>query len=460
MDRGSLLSAFIRAMVAYCPAGLYFGANSVLYAIGQAVAALAEQAHLTAVALRRRLTKLSAQSSDLDEVLRESGLERLGATRARVLLVFTGSSTTVTDINVGGGSTGGDLIEVEDSSAFAVGSPVRIRNADASVIDARTVIAITTGTGPNGGDEIDVATLSGTYDPGGETTTLLLRSAILAGTRLSTSAGIAFTTLSSVTIGDENPILDGASQALALADKTWAEADVAGVSGNVPALTITTFIEDAPDGVLSVTNPEAAAGGADTEADFEARARLIAAPSGVAQESAAALEVMAQKANSDVLRFIRDGQLVSGVLTGLVLHRNSGAFSSAQLIAMQEHMQARLRSGHRVSLENVVMTAVEVEARVTLAPGYSLEQVFQSGAAALVALMDYRRLDFGTDVDEAKLLSALSGTEGIASVETSTFLPAADVVVGAYSLPVLARLSLMDTDSGVTINASLSVSFS
>jgi phage-related baseplate assembly protein len=127
---------------------------------------------------------------------------------------------------------------------------------------------------------------------------------------------------------------------------------------------------------------------------------------------------------------------------------------------MQEHMQARLRSGHRVSLENVVMTAVEVEARVTLAPGYSLEQVFQSGAAALVALMDYRRLDFGTDVDEAKLLSALSGTEGIASVETSTFLPAADVVVGAYSLPVLARLSLMDTDSGVTINASLSVSFS
>ena len=45
------------------------------------------------------------------------------------------------------------------------------------------------------------------------------------------------------------------------------------------------------------------------------------------------------------------------------------------------------------------------------------------------------------------------------TLETASFLPAADVVVGDQSLPVLTRLSLQDSATGDTINADLAVSY-
>ena len=59
----------------------------------------------------------------------------------------------------------------------------------------------------------------------------------------------------------------------------------------------------------------------------------------------------------------------------------------------------------------------------------------------------------------ADLLVAVRTTTGIASVDSSSFLPASDVAVGALALPTLTGLSLRDTGTGDTINAVLAQSW-
>ena len=112
-----------------------------------------------------------------------------------------------------------------------------------------------------------------------------------------------------------------------------------------------------------------------------------------------------------------------------------------------------------VSVSNLTLTSVEVEASITLQPGKTLEEVYRDAAGRLVTYLDYRLWVEGTDVDNADLLSIVNTTPGVATLQTSSFLPATPVVVAAESFPTLVRLSLRDLVSGQTLNADLAVSF-
>tara|TARA_R110002110_G_scaffold130932_8_gene311409 strand:+ start:15 stop:554 length:540 start_codon:yes stop_codon:yes gene_type:complete len=178
----------------------------------------------------------------------------------------------------------------------------------------------------------------------------------------------------------------------------------------------------------------------------------------LSQETEAAIQSLANAANSNAIRAINVTSTTVGQMNVSVMHRG-GSFSAAQLAAIETFIEDRVRSGLTIAASNVILASVFVEAEVTLSPGSSLETVWRAASSALADLLDARTWAFAKDVSAADLLVAVRTTTGIASVDSSSFLPASDVAVGALALPTLTGLSLRDTGTGDTINAVLAQSW-
>ncbi len=457
--RRQLVTEFIRRILVYTSLLSWFGSNSVIRAIALAFSAWIEGTYQLYVGLVRRYTVRGGAGDTLTDVCAERGVDRIEKNLAKVYVVVQPLTANATAVSVGTGPiAGGDEIEVDDSSIFLVADSIRIRNGDGTVTETATIAGITVGTGPTGGDELEiVGALAGAYTPATDDVDVLLRTAIPAGALVNTSVGVPFNTLDSLTTGDSNPIMDGESTSLALADKVWCEAGTSGAAGNIDARTVTDFATTYR--IAGAFNPERGSGGLDEEEDYELKYRTVHAPTIANQETLAWLESLLQAGDLDVLRVVKTSGTAIRTLYVKVIRRNGGTFSVAQLAALDLYAEARIRSNLQVSSSNVTLTAIEVEARITLEPGYTLEEVWRSAADTLATYLDYRRWAWGGTVDEADLLSLVNATTGVASLETSSFLPAADTTVAADSLPVLARLSLEDMDTGATYNAELAVSF-
>lgn len=446
--RKELVQEWIRRFVTYTDEVTWFGANSAMRAWAEATGALAEGVYLLYVALLRRVTVMASSGDALVQVAAERGAAQLPAQAAKLLVIATPETAGVVAITLGPP----DEIEVDDASAFSAGQDIRIRNADGSLSEVVTIDTIVG----------NVITLTGalveTYSPGTEDTKILARVQVPAGTEISTSAGVTFQTLTAFYTGDANPVLDGESTFVGLADKVWCEATTKGAVGNVDPGAVTGLVTPIT-GVAGVSNPELGTGGADIESEFDLKSRTINLANVANQETAAWFEALAKVGNSDVLRAIPVASTIVGTMGARVLHRNGGSFSATTLTALETYMNQRVRSYMAVSLANVTLTSVEVEARITLEPDATLASVGKAASVALAAFLDYRKWAWGTDVDEADLLSIVNATSGVASLETSSFLPAANVAVAAASLPTLVRLSLEDIATGDTWSADLAVSF-
>jgi len=269
---------------------------------------------------------------------------------------------------------------------------------------------------------------------------------------------VTFSTLAALTTGDANAALAGEGTALSLADKVWCEATTRGEAGNIEPLTLLGFTDTALV-VADVYNPERGQGGTSGESDADLKRRAIEGPGDRTQTTHAWVKAMVVQADGNVLRIIQATTSALSTVLFKLVRRNGATFSAAELAHIKAYLEARSRSFMLFVFENVTKTSVEVEARITISPNYTLDGVWKEAATRLAAHMDYRSWPFGADPDEAKLLSIVAGTPGVASLETETFLPAADVAVGAESLPELIRLSIEDKDTGKTINATLAQSF-
>jgi len=455
--RKQLTQEWIRRFVTYTNLVNFFGANSVMRAWAESDAGLVGDGHRLYSAMLRRFTLLASKGAHLIEVAAERGVKQLGAQRSKMYVIIRPHTANVDDIRVVGPD---EHIEIDDSSQFAAADSIRVRNGDGTVTEIAVVASISVGTGLiNGNDELVIAGgLTLAYTPLIDDVDVLKRHTVPAGTEISTDIGVSFQTIDEVAVGDANPIFDGESTHLSLADKALCEATVTGAVTNVGPGVVTDFTTPIPE-VLSVENPERATGGADIEQDFDLKYRTAHFPTLQNQETWSWLETLAHQANSNVLRAQRATAIAVGAVDTTVLHRNGSGFTAAERTEAEAFMADRARSHMVVNLRNIVLTAVEVEAKITLEPDAVLETVWKEASSRLAAFLDYRKWQWGGDVDEADLLSVVKGTPGVATLETAAFLPAADVVVAVTSLPVLARVSLQDTVSGETINASLAVSF-
>lgn len=447
-DRRSLVQEWIRRFVAYTDSITWFGPTSVMRAWAVSTAGLVEGAYLLYVALLKRVTLMASSGEALTQVATERGTPRLAEQAAKLLVVFSPDTATVSLITLGPP----DVLDVDDASPFQVGQDIRIRNGDGSVTEVVTIGAIA-------GNSIELTgALVNAYNPAVETVVILARVEVPAGTEIATTVGVTFATLDSFFTSDANPVLDGESTFVGLADKAWSECTTKGAAGNIEPGAVTELVTPVV-GVKAVSNPEAGTGGADEESDFDLKQRTMARPTVANQETHTWIEALAREGNADVLRALKVTSTTVGTMAAKVLHRNGGTFSATELTALEAYFNQRVRSYMLVELDNITLTAVEVEAVITLDPDYDLASVGKAAAAALAAFLDYRKWEFGGAVDEADLLTIVNTTPGVSTLETATFLPAAQVTVAADSLPVLVRLSLQDADTGDTWNADLAVNF-
>lgn len=450
-----LTQDWIRRVVACSDELTYFGQNSANYAYAEATGQVVYQDALAAYkALVRRGTLLGAEGDAATEVAAELGAQRLGPTRAMVLVIVRPQTAVITAI------TDGRLeVSATDAALFAVNDSLRLTTNDGATSEVVEIQAITSASGPNGGSELDVGLVLNTYDPDKEIVRVLLRKTLTAGTVFTSTAGIRFESLDDLTIGDSNAAMAGESASLALADKVWCEATTAGAAGNVEALTISLQTPDAD--VLAVLNPSRASGGTDAESLFDLKYRAAHQSQFAAAETPAMLEALAKRGNNSVLRAVPETSTTLGRLRLRVLTRSGGGLSADARTSLSSYMSARLRSQLVVEILNMEVTAVEVTADVTLDPvvGLSnaqrLARAWRHCADALAVFLDFRKWEFGVDVDEADLLSIVNRADGIATVAISSFTPASDVVVAAASLPVLVRLTLTDTATNEVFGAVL-----
>lgn len=452
--RRELVQDAIRRIITYTDQIKWFGVNSVGRAIGESVGGQTSIANRLYGALIRRTTLLASSGDFTTAVAEEHGARKLGPQRSKVLAIVVPRSALVTAITIGAT----DLIEVDDSTEFVATDSIRIRSADGSITETAVIIAITSGTGPNSGDEIEVATLAGTYAPLTEDVRVLLRVTVPADTEISSTAGVSFTTTATLTVGDSNPVLDGESEALSLADKVFVEAITPGASGDIDADSLIEFVP-ANSKVLRVYNPERGTGGDDTETDFDLKYRAANTPAILSQETAQFYESIAAKGDTNALRAIRTDSSQVATVTLKVLHRNGGPLTAAAKTSLSTYIEARVKSGLAIVILDVTLTSVEVSAQITLDPDTTLRDVWKEASARLASSIDFRKWTFGLDVDEADLLSIVNQTPGVASLTTSSFLPASNIVVGDESLPHLVRLTLEDTATGDIFGADLEQTF-
>tara|TARA_R110000824_G_scaffold54028_2_gene149054 strand:- start:6784 stop:8172 length:1389 start_codon:yes stop_codon:yes gene_type:complete len=452
-----LFKDWIRRVITYTDRIRYFGENSVGYAFGRADAHQGSQTNLLYRTQLRRYTIIGASGDDLNELMEEAGTRKRGAQRSRVLVIVRPHTAIVTDVD-------GGLIEVDDSTNFFAGSSLRIRSADGAATEAVTVDAVLIAAGPNGGDQLDVGSLTNIYAPATEDVKILRRVTILEGSALASDAGIGFQTLEDVSVGDLNPVLDGESSALALADKVWCEATTKGIAGNIEFNTIQGFTGGSPPDIQEALNPERGFAGADVETDFDGKFRATHIPAISNQETQAWLEALSAALNRDVLRVFESTSSKISTMLGIVLSRNGGGLSSDAREALQEGLNQRTRSHLSVEIRNMVLTSVEIIGEVTLDPGPAtpatrLKTAWTRAADTYATFLDLRKWEQGRLVDEADLISILIQTQGIATVRSSTFQPSVDILVGDTSLPIFTRLFLTDTVSGETYGADLTATF-
>lgn len=438
----------------------YIGSNGVARSLLNIGAWLGATSHQLYTSTLRRWSLLGAQGEaaatggQLDVVLEEHGAPRAGANRSRVLAVFRPHVRTVSDITIGVT----DLIEVEKgASPIEAGDLIRIRKS-AAVQEAATVIAVSTGTGPNGGDEIEVATLANSYNPVTEDVQVLLRQTLARDTALTSVSGVQFHLLESVSVGDANPVMSGEGTALALLDKGWAECVEKGPRGQIDAYTLTGFAVANPK-VLAVFNPERPMGGEAEADDASARYRAAYFPAVQNVETQAAVRALLQAGNADVLRTLVVTPTELRTVSVKVLHRNVGALSTPEKDALKLYADQRMRAATVVELLDVTLTSVEVVATVSLNPDADLNVVWRSAAARLAKLIDTRSWEWGVDVERANLITILDTTPGVASLNSTTLTPADDVAVGDESLPVLVSLTLTDANSGLVVGNDITVAY-
>jgi len=453
-SRRQLLAESIRRFVVAQDRINYFGENSVGRAFMGVIAAVGESGQQALNTLQRRRSLLGGTwETGLADTLEEYGAPRRGASRSMVLACLQPWFTAVTAIT----NAATSKIEVFDSSHFAVSDSVRIRSTSV-LTEIRTVIAITTGTGPNGGNEIEVALLSNSYNPATQNVALLLRKTIATDTVISTSVGVRLQTIAPVTVGDSNPIFNGETTALAVLDKVWCECTTAGARGQFGAFSITGFLVAEPK-VRGIFNPESSIGGLDEASASQAKYEAAYFPAIQNVTTQASVLALAKAGNPRVMRTLVVAPTELRTVNVLVLTAQVGPLSSTDRTALTAYMNQRARYNEVFSLADMTLTAVAVQATVTLDGSVTLTDVWRAAASRYATTIDPRTAEYGAAVQRADLITILNTTPGVEDMNSTTFLPATDVAVSSTSLPYFVSLSLRDATTGQTINDVIAVSY-
>lgn len=211
-------------------------------------------------------------------------------------------------------------------------------------------------------------------------------------------------------------------------------ADVAGVIGNVSALTITK-INTPVTGIASVTNEAAFNGGTDLETDDQRKKRFQAYVSGLARGTKGAIEFGAKTVSGCVkaraFDLDDDGAIPTGTID-LFISDSAGTASGALITAVDTAIQAYKPAGSNVIIAAPSIVAVNVTAVLTIASGFNsttlITQVLQN-------LTDYiTSLQMGDDVYISRLYQRIIDTNAAAITFVTISAPVGDTAISNSQL--------------------------
>jgi len=247
-------------------------------------------------------------------------------------------------------------------------------------------------------------------------------------TRCMTSDGVEFVTV------------EGASIAAgSLYCNVSAEAVEAGRKGNVSAGSIR-YMQNAPVGISSCTNPAAFSFGEDAESDEELRKRVLESyrtlPNGgnAAYYKSLVLDTAGVAAVSVLPRNRGRGTV------DIIIASDSGIPSAALISQVSQKLEERREICVDIDVSAPTAVTVNVTAELDIAPGHSSEAVIDAVEEKLQEYFSGKLL--GKSVKLAELGYLIYSVEGVENYSISS--PAADVSIDADELPVLGTLTVSE----------------
>lgn len=255
-----------------------------------------------------------------------------------------------------------------------------------------------------------------------------------AGSRIQTPSGTVFAT-----------DLDTVFGAADLEKTAPATALVAGPEGNVPAETITQFVDQPADASLTSTNedtggapgaasfiPGGAAGGVDAETDPEFRARILDFFPTVRRGTIGAIEFGARLvpgvavARAIEIENVIGGQPIPACLVQLIVSDRNGGFSQAMLQQVRDILIQFRAAGIPVQVTGGVVANQLVQWRIAFVSGFNQQKVQDEVRAVTSAAAQFLRP--GETLYKSALIAAARTVPGAVIDAASLVLPLGDTI--------------------------------
>lgn len=254
-----------------------------------------------------------------------------------------------------------------------------------------------------------------------------------AGSRVQTPSGTVFAT-----------DLDTVFGAADLTKTVTATALVAGPDGNVPAESITQFVDQPADASLTSTNedigtpgfadfiPGGAAGGVDAETDPEFRARILDFFPTVRRGTIGAIEFGARLvpgvavARAIEIENLIGGQPIPACLVQLIVADRNGGFSQAMLQAVRDILIQFRAAGIPVQVTGGVVANQLVQWRIAFVSGFNQQKVQDEVRAVTSAVAQFLRP--GEILYKSALIAAARTVPGAVIDANSLVAPLGDTV--------------------------------
>lgn len=300
---------------------------------------------------------------------------------------------------------------------------------------------------------------------------------IPAGTIVRAYNGLAFETTADLTLGSAfsgYTIVPSSTDtplglSYSLRNKVYARCQTTGITGNVPANTITiTTISG-----VTVTNPYPAENGRDTESDTHFRSRLAKYYSILDLNTIEYYEMRAKQHPTLGTNILRVLPVKSGFrsIDVYIVTKDGAGLSSSNLTILTNYLKTYLPVLSNITCRNIVFTPITISVRIEKEAGYTTTQIYQQMASNLSTFIDWSTWDFGNTVDDADLLLQIKSTTGVKNVFLDSFTThldsfgyarGGDIYVPTTSLPRLVGLSIAIVTSSTddTATASITDSYS
>ena len=249
-------------------------------------------------------------------------------------------------------------------------------------------------------------------------------------------AGVVCTTSGQVRFVTTEPCTIAAGSLYADAPAT---AEAAGVSGNVPANSVTLMTE-APVGVAGVTNPAAFSGGTGEEDDETLRARVLDSFKRLPNGANAAFyeaRALSHEGVSAVTVIPRENGI--GTVT-VVIASQSGSEDAALLQRVQDDLQSVREIAVDVTVEYPAVRTVNVSTSITPKQGVSFPQAQAAVQTAIQGFFTGKLL--GKNVYKAALGNVIFGTGLVENYRLTA--PQSDVFCNEKTLPRLGTLNVTE----------------